>query len=156
MIGYENILDCFGIVAGHCVCREAGLVDHFGDSQIFDHYSIVVLVEGNFEIAVDNRFDKFADILGLDYFDRGYLAEADSFSVVVVEDPYRVVELSVVSQRQLFALLDLVSGFVFLICILLYEILHTDYSADLRVAVHGIFYNHDNYALEYYIENRCK
>jgi hypothetical protein len=55
--------------------------------------------------VVGNRFDKFADIPGLDYFDRGYLTEADSFSVVVVEDPYMVVELSVVSQRQLFALL---------------------------------------------------
>ena len=156
MIGYENILDYFGIVAGHCFCREAGLVDHFGDSQIFDHYSIAVLVEGNFEIGVGNRFDKFVDILGLDYFDRGYLTEADSFSVVVVEDPYMVVEWVVASQRQLFALLVQVSGLVFLICILLCEILHTDYSADLRVAVHGIFYNHDNCALEYYIGNRCK
>ena len=67
-----------------------------------------------------------------------------------------VVEGVVASRRQLFVLLDLVSGFAFLICILLCEILHTDYSADLRVAVHGIFYNHDNCALEYYIGNRCK
>ena len=71
MIGYENILDCFGIVVGHCFCKEVGFVDHFGDSQIFDHYSIAVLVEGNLEIVVGNRFDRFADILDLDYFDKG-------------------------------------------------------------------------------------
>ncbi len=105
---------------------------------------------------VGNRFDKFADIRGLDCFDRGCLTEVDSFSVVVVEDPYMVVEWVVASQRQLFVLLVQVSGLVFLICILLCEIPHTGYSADLRVAVHGIFYNHDNCALEYYIGNRCK